>query len=287
MSDASAETTYCRNCNLALAPASARFCSHCGQETAAHIAGFFEYFHELINHYVALEGKLWRTLWYLFTRPGFLTTEYFAGRRQRYVRPFRLYFSISLVFFLLVKVAGVGDLSGAIKVNVSNNPSPIHLNLPATQNWGWLEPLRPWIEASAAAKNEKLRTVSQQVAFKEMSGTFISLIPNALFLFLPLYALILKLVYFDRRRSYGEHMITTLNTYAMFFFTLLLAALQPYWWLQSLLLLWAAIHVVWELKRIYGGSWMSASWRSTVIGLVSAFPAMLLLAIVAVFAMLT
>ncbi len=64
----------------------------------AHFAG--EAF-ESISH---ADSRLWRTLWYLLARPGFLTREFFAGRRVAYLPPFRLYLVISVLFFLVVTI---------------------------------------------------------------------------------------------------------------------------------------------------------------------------------------
>jgi hypothetical protein len=58
--------------------------------------------HELMDQYVAVEGKLGRTLRVLITQPGQLTLDYVEGRRQRFVRPLKLYVSISVVFFGLL-----------------------------------------------------------------------------------------------------------------------------------------------------------------------------------------
>jgi hypothetical protein len=59
--------------------------------------------HEFIGHYVALEGRLWKTLWLLLFKPGMLTLEYLRGRRIRYVEPLRLYLTLSLIFFAVLK----------------------------------------------------------------------------------------------------------------------------------------------------------------------------------------
>jgi hypothetical protein len=53
---------------------------------------------ESITH---ADSRLWRTLVYLLTRPGRLTKEFFEGKRARYLPPFRLYLVISVVFFLV------------------------------------------------------------------------------------------------------------------------------------------------------------------------------------------
>ena len=92
-------TLVCANCHAALA---GEYCGVCGQRhephvhTVAHFAG--EAF-ESVSH---ADSRLWRTLWYLLARPGFLTREFFAGRRVRYLPPFRLYLVISVLFFLVV-----------------------------------------------------------------------------------------------------------------------------------------------------------------------------------------
>ena len=90
----------CRNCGAA---AGGKFCPECGQETAPHPPSAWEFVHEFVGHYIALEGALWRTLAAL-ARPGKLTNEYFAGRKRRYVLPLRLYLTASVVFFLVAKV---------------------------------------------------------------------------------------------------------------------------------------------------------------------------------------
>lgn len=66
---------------------------------------------QLVSHYASAEGRLWPSLVGLLGKPGFLTTEYLAGRRRRYVMPTRLYLTTSILFFILVKVLGAGNLA--------------------------------------------------------------------------------------------------------------------------------------------------------------------------------
>jgi hypothetical protein len=85
---------------------SGNFCQQCGQETVLHPPSTGEFVHEFIGHYVALEGKLWKTLKLLILRPGKLTLQYLAGRRVRYIQPLRVYLTFSLIFFALFKFMG-------------------------------------------------------------------------------------------------------------------------------------------------------------------------------------
>jgi uncharacterized protein DUF3667 len=77
------------------------FCHECGERPAhPHELSFRHYvvhaFHELTH----LDTKLFRTLWVLFTRPGFLTVEYVRGTRRRYLKPLSLFLlAVGLMFF--------------------------------------------------------------------------------------------------------------------------------------------------------------------------------------------
>jgi len=79
------------------------YCAHCGEEvvdphalTVRHFVG-----HTLAHEALHLDGKIWRTLRYLFFRPGLLTAEYCAGRRRLYVNPVRIFITAILAFALL------------------------------------------------------------------------------------------------------------------------------------------------------------------------------------------
>jgi len=100
----------CRNCD---APVSGDYCAHCGQETRIELPTFRSFMREAAGRYVALDGRLWRTLYALIARPGFLTLEYFAGRRRRYIRPARLFLVTSILLFAIIGLvkapAFIGD----------------------------------------------------------------------------------------------------------------------------------------------------------------------------------
>src|SRR6188768_2656745 len=89
--------TNCLNCG---AEVSGKFCSACGQENLEtrenflHIAGHF------ISDYFHWDSKFLRSLIPLFTKPGFLTKEYWQGRRLHYIHPLRLFFFITVIFMI-------------------------------------------------------------------------------------------------------------------------------------------------------------------------------------------
>jgi hypothetical protein len=89
----------CLNCGTIVEE---RYCSHCGQEniepkeSIGHLVG---HFFADITHF---DSQIFTTLKDLVFRPGFLTREYIAGRRLRYLNPIRMYIFISAVFFLVI-----------------------------------------------------------------------------------------------------------------------------------------------------------------------------------------
>ncbi|MCE4065587.1 DUF3667 domain-containing protein [Chryseobacterium gleum] len=78
-----------------------RFCPHCGQENIESRQPFHFLFTHFIEDFTHYDGQFWKTIQYLFTRPGKLTKEYLAGKRQLYVAPVKLYIFISFITFFL------------------------------------------------------------------------------------------------------------------------------------------------------------------------------------------
>jgi Protein of unknown function (DUF3667) len=101
VSETSADAQACRDCCGAIA---GRHRASCEQETKLALPTAREFLPEAAGRYVALDGRLWRALFALLTRPGFLTREYFSGRRRRYIGPARLFLVLSLTLFALLRI---------------------------------------------------------------------------------------------------------------------------------------------------------------------------------------
>jgi hypothetical protein len=95
----------CPTCQAAL---SGRYCSRCGEQRLDLHALTVRHFlsHSLLHEITHIDGKVPGTLKYLLFRPGFLTNEYFAGRRKPYINPIRLLL-IALVLFALLAPSNV------------------------------------------------------------------------------------------------------------------------------------------------------------------------------------
>lgn len=269
MSESAVAHAACRNCDTALQP-SYEFCPHCGQETHDAPPTFFEFVHEFITHYVALEGRLWKSLWLLFARPGQLTLEYLAGHKNRYVWPLRLFLTLSFVFFLSIKllpspksmVEGLpqaGELAGQAAAEAASSVAAdaasgvrgrqsVQLDLSSAS---WVSPaLRERVK-----RFEARLAANPQQEVERIGQTFMSRLPTLILVFQPLFAALLALLYWSRRQPYGAHFVFALHLHAFWYLCLWLVWMLPFSLVEFAVWLWSNLYVLLALRRVYGGSW--------------------------------
>lgn len=103
----------CVSCETVLA---GLYCHTCGERALPpghHSLG--RYLRDAASDLTNADGALWRSLRALVLRPGHLTREWLDGRRQPYVRPFRLFLVTNVAFFLLLSFAGGSIFRGQIE----------------------------------------------------------------------------------------------------------------------------------------------------------------------------
>lgn len=90
------------NCPSCGAERLSRFCPECGEERVDDQGLRLKAFLTSELDDAPVTRAVTRTFYTLFRYPGRLTSEYMVGRRKPYVRPFRVYLLISVVFFLIL-----------------------------------------------------------------------------------------------------------------------------------------------------------------------------------------
>ncbi|MGA8808267.1 MAG: DUF3667 domain-containing protein [Thermoanaerobaculia bacterium] len=127
--------TPCTNCG----GPSSDYCVRCGERQPGHhdlSVGHFA--HEVVHEFVHLDSKLFRTLRDIVVKPGFLTEEYFAGRKSRYIAPLRLFltlFALQFVAFTFYRPAALYtvasmkkfDKAGALTRLIDKRAAKLHL----------------------------------------------------------------------------------------------------------------------------------------------------------------
>lgn len=100
----------CENCG---APLFGKYCYACGQPTIGMVRHFSSVMSDIADSVLNIDERVFRTLAPLYLQPGKLTLDYFAGRRARYVTPFRLVFFLAIVAFFAAQITvrtGYGHL---------------------------------------------------------------------------------------------------------------------------------------------------------------------------------
>ncbi|MBH9552217.1 DUF3667 domain-containing protein [Inhella sp. 4Y17] len=284
--------TACPNCGHRLA-AWDKFCSQCGQDTANHPPSLWEFVHEFLLHYVAFEGKLWKSLWALMARPGFLTLEYLAGRKQRYVLPLRLVLTLGLVFFIALKLVpgddsliqvkpparaatvelpqGVGEVLAQAKAQAqAEGATDQRRREPSTEGPSDDEQFDLFVRQlppALAGALERSRTrfkADTEAELKRVGARMLALAPYAVLCSLPFYAGLLALLYRSRRQPFGTHFVFALHLHAAWYGVLLLAQL-PGWLFGLAALFWANAYPLLALQRVYGGAWWATVLRASAL----------------------
>lgn len=207
------------------------FCANCGEEMEPYLPKVRQFFHELLSEFLSLDSKIVRTFPAL-VRPGYLTKEYLAGRRRKYLLPWRLYTIIAvLVLFEL------SSLHPFNNVSVTNNG--------ATQpNLSITTQQLPPTEDPKAQRNGRI-----------LVGYFFDIAPYAVLIgSVPLFALLLKVIYRKRKRLYTEHLIFSYHFFA--FAAIVFAAMilsDRLWLLVSEWLLFL-IYLYFALRSVYRDS---------------------------------
>jgi len=363
----------CANCGAELL---GEYCYACGQPVKGMIRPLSSMMHDIADTIFNIDSRIFRTLWPLYVKPGYLSNEYFSGRRVRFVTPFRLYFFLSIAAFFAIQV-WLGDVSlsginvqgpnsasfsgamtkeevaarrdakiadmeiarGAITANTkpdrakkatdkldreeskirdeadkrmayldkvaeaktSNKPPPPESDGEVDDDKDtfningkpWDEKNNPvhfdWLPAFAnarfnAAIGRALINAKRASADPRpfIIGIF-SVLPQVLFVVMPLFALILKIFFIFKRRLYMEHLIIALHSHAFIFLSLLLitlmialktsvAASAPWLavlldWLIFFAGWWIPIYLFLMQKRVYKQGWIMTTIKFGVIGI--------------------
>ena len=285
------ETPRCANCGTAAGDA---YCPHCGQEQHDLHRSVRSIFGEALDSLAGWDGKIPVTLWQLVRHPGALTTEFLAGRRARYLRPLRLYLTLSLVYFLVLSMDwGARGRS----LNVQFDEAPGRQADAAARRDSLVEArsdsignaradslvaartarrarrpkappdttvLRGRIEHAFERRIERLRQLPKAQRNRAFTNAFFGQMPNMVFALVPLFALLLRLAYRKSSLYYAEHLVHALHLHAFAMLALLVVHVTPGAW--SVLPLLALPAYVWvALRRVYGGSRARTTVKLTLV----------------------
>ena len=240
------EHQACLNCGAA---ESGAYCPACGQRNSDLQAPIGELLGEVVEESLGFDSRLRHTLPLFLARPGALTREYNAGRRARYTSPLKLYLVASVLFFL----AAARGHPGVVQIGGKDGK-----DLPQVQRQLAKQPptLGNRFAAAVLAKAEELQKRDPQhtgALQDTLSALFFEMLPKAMFVLLPVFALLLKLFWWSSRRFYAEHVVFALHEHAFAMVLLALAAVVPgdHDWADLLVMIAIPIHLFVALRTVF------------------------------------
>ncbi len=93
------EQVKCKNCDHEF---SGKYCPNCGQSVKELERPIRFMIADFMGTIITFDTRIIKTLYAVLLQPGKLTVDYLAGKRARYMPPFRFYLFISFVMFLLI-----------------------------------------------------------------------------------------------------------------------------------------------------------------------------------------
>ncbi|HEX7128991.1 MAG TPA: DUF3667 domain-containing protein [Rhodanobacteraceae bacterium] len=371
----------CANCG---APLYGEYCYACGQPVKGLIRHLSGVLGDVLDTLLNIDSRVIRTLPALYLKPGFLSLEYFAGRRVRYVTPFRLMFFLALIAFFVMQLAvnsgswvnfGGGKKANSFQqaqteaqviaqekqaldkidkeladpalpaiardslkvardkmrrdaaerkaelqqsgpaaaksvgaspalpmpagtlVSGRNAGRKADLGVADDDGWdlprdrihlGWLPGFaNDWLNRAGDRMHDNVNAMrhgtreERAAAVRRLVVGALSVLPQTMFVLIPLFALILKVFYIFKRRLYMEHLIVALHSHAFIFLSILVffalgavRGLSQSAWLTVPLGLATAAAWIWLFvylwlmqKRVYRQGWFFTTVKYWCVGI--------------------
>ena len=236
------ESNLCKNCNSELLGI---YCSECGQKNT-ELLSVKAIVKELTDNVFSFDSRFFITLKYLIIKPGFLTKEYWAGRRTTYLPPLRMYLVLSVLSFFLhsfmdegisfMEAPNQNSNSGTFAFNTDGVPQIFHFIVDNL--------------------NKGIKVTDERQLSKDFWGDYM---PSAMFILMPFLGLLLLLVYKKKKLFYSYHLITVLHFHCFVFFSNSIKELIPF--IGYIITLFSFYYAVSMLKVIYQDSWFKTSMK--------------------------
>ncbi len=300
----------CPNCNFVY---KGKFCPDCGQSVSEFDRPFGFIFYDFLGNVVAFDSRLIKTILALMFRPGKLTTEFFKGKRASYAPPFRVFIFLSFILFLMLQITTSRSLTNVLdysfkeaevladSVNLAKLDS-VAFNIAIEDKEDSSKQVTLDFDLKKIVNQENLRASLLNVAGqleerlkntedKEKRRTLLRFIdicrsPNqlvsrilkylswAFFILLPVFALLLKLLYVRRKKNFIRHLVYSvhLHSFMFFLFGLIVAINLIFKGDWTIILIWGLlllpVYLVLSMKNFYQQSWGKTIVKSLLISFI-------------------
>jgi hypothetical protein len=309
-----AAVAHCANCG---APLSGPYCSACGQRALHHILSLREFLAEALEVFTHADSRFWGTFLPLMARPGYLTQQFVAGRRARFLPPFRLYIVLSVLFVLVVSLTAsfgtpqvnstpeararaAAEVRAGLQAQLQR-ATALGDKLAATGH-GWADldcssahvngvNVPAWLSERGMHACERIR----EDHGRELGHSLLHNLGRAMLVLLPLLAALMQLLYWRQHRRYVEHLLLLLHNHACVFLAmsvlLIATRLVPsdriVGFLVTTFMVYAGWYLFESMRRFYGQGWVATSVKFSVLAVAYVFCAMFMLGLTTLYSAVT
>ncbi|TVR96644.1 MAG: DUF3667 domain-containing protein [Wenzhouxiangellaceae bacterium] len=290
----------CPNCGADLR---GPYCHACGQPTRSFIRALPGLIREIAGETLYYDSRMWRTLTTLLFKPGQLSREYVFGKRARYTPPVRLYLVCSILAFLLIglviNTANVTPWTAQFEDSAteqdSSNPAPPSAPSISFGEGNWDAETNPveiaWLsEGGNAWINQQVQRIADNSTEVQRNParllrTAAGMLPQTMFVLLPLFAMLVGLFYLFSGRYYIEHLLLQVHNHSFLFLILialyLIASLRSsitdagisggglmagsLTLLSILIWIWIPVYLWMSLKRFYAQGWLMTTSKFLIL----------------------
>jgi len=239
-------TPYCSNCGTEFIDT---YCHKCGQKKIElkdrSVKAFVVHFTE---EFFTFDSKFFRSVKYLFSKPGYLTHEYISGRFVRYVSPLKMYLFTSLIcFFVIIKIDPDTYTDLAENSDNDNTFAEIFNDVRVSKN------------------------LSENQFRENFNNKVNDLYTPSIFFIMLAFSFILKLIYVNKHIFYAEHLVFTLH-----FFSIVLIFSAAATVLKEMdidlfnfiVFFLPCIYLLFSVKRVYHTKWIYAVISAAIMSLI-------------------
>jgi hypothetical protein len=303
---------FCENCGANM---SGPFCSQCGQHAVDYRRSFGRVFADVLDSFLNWDSKFTLSLWLLMSRPWKLTIDFLSGKRVRHMHPLRLYLLISIVFFFGVHELATqanlnprthrdltpeekakldaklsklpADVQAEVKQEIDKSAKPKSETKAPENDEGFLEvgtdkddpnasPFEKWLN-----RRLKERIGEHGVNAKVFFLALVGHLPAMMLCCIPLFALVLKILYSFRRVLYIDHLIYALHIHAFAYLAILIIGFTAAGlkhvapilsgWVTAGLIVTAIMQLLFSIRRVYRQGWFMSIFKFLFGGVIYLF----------------
>ncbi len=185
-----------------------QFCSHCGEkEVGDEDYSLRHFLKEVVAALTLMESRVLRSVWLVTSRPGYLSSEYFQGRRVRYMKPLQLFVFLNVVYYFSLTLFTATTFTTPLATQLHmNNYYPAYASRQVHHK---LQEEQVSYETLEKKYNERTSVLSKSL----------------IFLLIPIFALLFYGLFFKKRKYFVEHVVVATHFWA--FSLILLGVILP------------------------------------------------------------